>query len=172
MQPISRLPPPERTGWTGLSGMVVGGMTFLKEFKEFVNRGSVIDLAVGVVVGGGFGRIVSSLVEDLVLPLTGMLTGSLDFTAQYVPLASRVPLGLPLAEARKLGPVLAWGSFLTVVLNFLVIAFCLFLLIKAANALRRSEALKTPAPEEVLLLREIRDLLKQDPVGPPTAEKP
>lgn len=137
-------------------------MSFIKEFKEFVNRGSVIDLAVGVVVGGGFGRIVSSLVEDLVMPVTGMLTGSLDFTARYLPLAARVPAGLPLAEARKLGPVLAWGSFLTVVLNFLVIAFCLFLLIKAANALRRNEALKSAPPEEVQLLREIRDLLRQD----------
>jgi large conductance mechanosensitive channel len=135
-------------------------VTLLREFKEFVNRGNVFDLAVGVVIGGAFGKIVNSLVEDVVMPPIGMLLGNLDFTGRYLPLSAKIPEGLVLAEARKLGPVLAWGSFVTVVLNFLIIALCVFLLIKAVNALRRSEASKPAVPEDVAVLREIRDLLK------------
>ena len=136
-------------------------MSFVSEFKAFALKGNVVDLAVGVIIGGAFGKIVYSVVGDLIMPLVSKAFGGLDFSNYYLALAGQAP-GLPLAEARKLGPVLAWGSFLTVVLNFLVIAFCLFLLIKAANALRRSEALKAAVPEEVLLLREIRDFLRSE----------
>ncbi len=149
-------------------------MGMIKEFKEFAVKGNVIDLAVGVIIGGAFDKIVKSVIDDLIMPLLGTLIGNVDFTNLYLPLSSALLRAkaqalaaggtLTLVEAKKLnlGPVLAYGSFLTVLVNFLILAFCIFLMIKAMNRLRRREASKPqPAPpEEVLLLREIRDALK------------
>lgn len=140
-------------------------MHILKEFKDFINRGNVVDLAVGVVIGTAFGKIVTSVVEDIIMPPVARVVGALDFSNSYVPLTSKVPTGLPLAEARKLGPVLAWGNFLTITINFLIVAFCIFLVVKAMNAMKRKEDAKPaePAkdPKDVQLLEEIRDLLKE-----------
>jgi large conductance mechanosensitive channel len=139
-------------------------MSILKEFKEFINRGSVVDLAIGVVIGAAFGKIVTSLVEDIIMPPIGRVLGGLDFSNLYLPLSDKVAKGLALTDAKKLGPVLAWGNFVTIVLNFLVVSFCIFLVVKAMNKMRRQEAPKPaePAkdPKDVLLLEEIRDLLK------------
>jgi large conductance mechanosensitive channel len=140
-------------------------MSILEEFKKFVARGNVVDLAVGVIIGAAFGKITESAVKDLVMPIIGM-AGTVDFSNLYFPLSSKVPLGLTLDQARALGPVFAYGSFFTVVLNFLIVAFCVFLMMKGFNALRnRQEAADkaTPPPpsEDVTLLREIRDLLKK-----------
>jgi large conductance mechanosensitive channel len=140
-------------------------MNFLKEFKEFINRGSVVDLAIGVVIGAAFGKIVTSLVEDILMPPIGRVLGELDFSNLYIPLSDKVAKGLALADAKKLGPVLAWGNFLTIVLNFLIVAFCIFLVVKGINKMKREDAPKPaePAkdPKDVVLLAEIRDLLKQ-----------
>jgi large conductance mechanosensitive channel len=133
----------------------------LEEFKKFAMRGNVVDLAVGVIIGAAFGAIVNSIVNDLVMPIIGAVTGGLDFSNYYVPLSSKVH-ATSLAEAKKEGAVLAYGSFLTIVLNFLIIAFALFLCIKGINKLKASEP--PPAPvgpsPEVQLLTEIRDALK------------
>ena len=139
-------------------------MSILKEFKEFINRGSVVDLAIGVVIGAAFSKIVTSLVEDIMMPPIGRLLGGLDFSNLYVALSHKVTPGLALADAKKLGPVVAWGNFVTIVLNFLVVAFCIFLVVKGMNAMKRREDPKAaePAkdPKDVILLEEIRDLLK------------
>ena len=138
-------------------------MGLLQEFKKFVMRGNVIDLAVGVIIGAAFGKIVSSLVDDLIMPPIGKVLGNMDFTNLYVPLSDKVPAGLALAEARKLGPVLAWGNFITIVINFVIVAFCIFVAVKAVNKLQRKEEEKPAAPpqsNEEKLLAEIRDLLK------------
>jgi len=139
-------------------------MSILKEFKEFINRGSVVDLAIGVVIGAAFSKIVTSLVEDIIMPPIGRVLGGLDFSNLYVSLSDKVAPGLALTDAKKLGPVLAWGNFVTIVLNFLVVAFCIFMVVKAMNAMKRREDPKPaePAkdPKEVILLEEIRDLLK------------
>ena len=113
----------------------------LKEFKEFAMKGNVVDLAVAVIIGAAFGRIVTSLVEDIIMPIIGKLTGGLDFTNLYLPLSDKVTAGLGLADARKLGAVLAWGNFVTIVINFLIIAFCIFLVVKALNSMKK------PAPD-------------------------
>ena len=97
----------------------------LKEFKEFALRGNVMDLAVGVIIGGAFGTIVNSIVNDLIMPLVGIAFQA-DFSNLYIPLSDKVASGLPLAEAKKLGPVFAWGNFITVVLNFVILAFIIF----------------------------------------------
>jgi large conductance mechanosensitive channel len=133
----------------------------LEEFKKFAMRGNVIDLAVGVIIGAAFGAIVVSLVNDIVMPLIGAVSGGLDFSNYFVPLSSKVT-ATSLAEARKQGAVFAWGNFLTVVLNFIIIAFALFLAIKGINRLKASEPEPAPAApsKEVLLLTEIRDALK------------
>jgi len=138
-------------------------MGLLQEFKKFVMRGNVIDLAVGVIIGAAFGKIVSSLVDDLIMPPIGKVLGNMDFTNLYVPLSDKVPAGLALAEAKKLGPVLAWGNFITIVINFVIVAFCIFVAVKAVNKLQRKEEEKPAAPpqsNEEKLLAEIRDLLK------------
>lgn len=136
----------------------------LEEFKKFAMRGNVIDLAVGVIIGAAFGAIVNSVVGDLVMPIIGAITGGLDFSNYFVPLSSNVN-ATSLAEARKQGAVLAWGNFITVVINFLIIAFALFVAIQAINKLKKKEAEKeAAAPKlspEVILLSEIRDLLKK-----------
>ena len=109
----------------------------LKEFKEFAMKGNVVDLAVAVIIGAAFGRIVTSLVEDIIMPIIGKLTGGLDFSNLYLPLSDKVTAGLGLADARKLGAVLAWGNFVTIVINFLIIAFCIFLVVKALNSTKK-----------------------------------
>ncbi len=117
----------------------------LKEFKEFAMKGNVVDLAVGVVIGAAFGAIVASLVGDVIMPIIGAITGGLDFSNYYTGLSSTVTAG-NLADAKKQGAVLAWGSFLTVTLNFLIVAFVLFIVIRLMNQLRRKEAAAPAAP--------------------------
>ncbi len=133
----------------------------LEEFKKFAMRGNVFDLAVGVIIGAAFGAIVNSLVNDLVMPLIGSIAGGLDFSNYFIPLSSKVTAS-SLAEARKQGAVFAWGNFLTIAINFLIIAWVLFLAIKGINRLQAAEPPPAPAepPKEVQLLTEIRDLLK------------
>jgi large conductance mechanosensitive channel len=133
----------------------------LEEFKTFAMRGNVVDLAVGVIIGAAFGAIVSSLVSDIIMPLIGAATGGLDFSNYFIPLSSKVT-ATSLAEAKKQGAVFAWGSFFTLVINFLIIAFVLFLAIKGINRLKAPEAPKGSAGRspEVALLTEIRDALK------------
>lgn len=133
----------------------------LDEFKKFALRGNVVDLAVGVIIGAAFGSIVSSLVGDVIMPLIGALTGGLDFSNYFLPLSDKVTADT-LIEAKKQGAVLAYGSFLTITLNFIIIAFVLFLAIRAISRLNKKEAEKpAPAPKQELLLAEIRDLLKK-----------
>ena len=107
-----------------------------KEFKEFAVKGNVVDLAVGVIIGAAFGKIVTSVVEDLLLPPIGRLIGNLDFSNLYLPLSDKVKPGLALAEAKKLGPVFAYGNFISMAINFLIVAFCIFLLVKGINKLK------------------------------------
>lgn len=136
-------------------------MSFFSEFKEFAVKGNVMDLAVGVIIGGAFGRIVDSAVNDLIMPVIGKLVGGLDFTNYYIALAGQDP-SLPLIEAKKVGAVFAYGSFLTVALNFLILAFVIFLMIKQVNRLRKETPVAAAAPaEDIVLLREIRDSLKK-----------
>jgi len=132
----------------------------LEEFKKFALRGNVVDLAIGVIIGAAFGAIVNSMVQDILTPIIGAVAGGLDFSNYYVPLSSKVTAPT-LAEAKKQGAVLAWGSFLTFVINFVIIAWVLFLVVKLMNRMLQSEAAKPPAPnKQELLLTEIRDLLK------------
>ena len=136
-------------------------MGFASEFKEFAMKGNVVDLAVGVIIGAAFGKIVDSLVGDVIMPVVGRIFGGLDFSSYYVPLAGQ-PYGLPLAEAKKAGAVLAYGNFVTVALNFVILAFIVFLMVKQINRLKRETPPAPAAPaEEVLLLREIRDAVRQ-----------
>ena len=133
----------------------------LQEFKKFALRGNVVDLAVGVIIGAAFGAIVNSLVTDIVMPVLGAITGGLDFSNYFTKLSSKVTAD-SLAEARKQGAVLAWGNFLTIVLNFMIVAWALFLAIKAINRLKKEEAPPPSGPsKEVQLLTEIRDALKR-----------
>ena len=133
----------------------------LEEFKKFAMRGNVVDLAVGVIIGAAFGAIVSSLVGDIIMPVIGAVTGGLDFSNYFTPLSAKVT-ATSLAEAKKQGAVLAWGNFLTLVINFLIIAWVLFLCIKGINKLKAEPPpAAPPAPsKEAQLLTEIRDLLK------------
>jgi large conductance mechanosensitive channel len=132
----------------------------LEEFKKFAMRGNVIDLAVGVIIGAAFGAIVNSLVSDIIMPLIGAASGGLDFSNYFFPLSSKVT-ATSLADAKKQGAVFAWGNFLTIVINFLIIAWVLFLCIKGINRLKTPEepAKPTELPPDVKLLTEIRDLL-------------
>ena len=138
--------------------------SILDEFKEFIARGNVIDLAVGVIIGGAFGGIVSSLTDDIIMPIVGAIFGGFDFSNYFIPLSSNVTAST-LAAAREQGAVLAYGSFITVILNFLILAWIIFLTVKAVNTLRRSiikkqeEAAPPAPPADVQLLTEIRDLL-------------
>jgi large conductance mechanosensitive channel len=137
----------------------------LQEFKKFAMRGNVVDLAVGIVIGAAFGAIVNSLVADLIMPIIGAITGGLDFSNYFVPLSSKVTAG-SLVEARKQGAVLAWGNFLTLVINFVIIAWALFLVVKAINRLYHPDpAAPAPPPKDVELLSEIRDILKAQAPG-------
>ncbi len=136
----------------------------LKEFKEFAMRGNVMDLAVGVIIGAAFGKIVDSMVNDLLMPLVGWAIGKVDFSNLYVPLTDGITAGASLEEAKKLGPVFAYGSFLTILIDFLILAFIIFLVIRAMNRLMRAKAESPevpPAPtKEEVLLTEIRDALR------------
>jgi large conductance mechanosensitive channel len=132
----------------------------IEEFKKFALRGNVVDLAIGVIIGAAFGAIVSSLVSDIIMPLVGAVTGGLDFSNYFVPLSSQVT-ATSLIEAKKQGAVLAWGNFLTITLNFIIIAFVLFMAIRALGRLMAKEADKSPPlSKQEQLLTEIRDLLK------------
>jgi len=137
-------------------------MGMMQEFRTFAIKGNVVDLAVGVIIGGAFGKIVDSLVQDVIMPLVGKLIGGLDFSNYYVPLNGQ-GMHLTLAEAKKAGAVLAYGSFLTVVINFLILAFVIFQMVRAINKARNAAPTPAPAPaappEDVALLREIRDAL-------------
>ena len=142
-------------------------MSFFSEFREFAVKGNVVDLAVGVIIGGAFGKIVDSLVGDVIMPLVGLVFGRLDFSNLYVVLGT-IPAGVAntLADLKKAGvPVLAYGNFLTIVVNFVILAFVIFMMVKQVNRLRREEPAapaEPPAtPEDVLLLREIRDSLRK-----------
>jgi large conductance mechanosensitive channel len=140
----------------------------LKEFQEFIAKGNVMDLAVGVIIGGAFGLIVGSLVDDIIMPVVGAVFGGFDFSNYFVPLSSSVTAD-SLAEARKQGAVFAYGNFITVVINFLILAWIIFLMVKAVNNMRRrlerqKEAAAAPPPPDVQLLTEIRDLLARRPV--------
>jgi large conductance mechanosensitive channel len=109
----------------------------LKEFKEFAIKGNAIDLAVAVIIGAAFGKIVTSVVEDLLMPPIGRIAGNLDFSNLYIPLSDKVIPGLPLADAKKLGPVFAYGNFITITINFLIVAFCIFLVVKGINKMKQ-----------------------------------
>jgi large conductance mechanosensitive channel len=144
----------------------------LKEFKEFAMRGNVVDLAIGVIIGAAFGQIVNSVVKDLIMPLIG-IAGSVDFSNKYIPLSDKVREGMQLPDgsilglekARELGPVFAYGNFITVLFNFIILAFIIFLIVKGMNRMMRKKAASPdvpPAPtKEEVLLTEMRDTLKQ-----------
>lgn len=135
-------------------------MSFVSEFKEFAVKGSVVDLAVGVIIGGAFGKIVDSIVNDLIMPLVGRILGGMDFTNLFIPLNGQT--AATLVEAKKAGAVFAYGNFITIVINFAILAFIIFLMIKQMNKLKK-DAPPSPSapPEDVVLLREIRDSLKK-----------
>lgn len=140
-------------------------MSIATEFKEFALKGNVMDLAVGVIIGAAFGKIVDSLVGDIIMPLVGKLVGNIDFTNMFIPLAA-IPEGNvgTFAALKAAGvPMLAYGNFLTIAINFVILAFVIFMLVKQMNRLKRAEPAPAPAPtpEDVVLLREIRDALKK-----------
>ncbi len=154
-------------------------MGFLKEFKEFAMRGNVVDLAVGVIIGGAFGTIINSVVKDVIMPVVG-IAGNVDFSNMYLGLTETTRAKIHAAvttqgdgkiispsldKAREMGPVLAYGNFITVVINFIILAFCIFLMIKAMNMAMRKPppagAAPPPLTKDQQLLTEIRDLMKQ-----------
>jgi large conductance mechanosensitive channel len=132
----------------------------LKEFKEFALRGNMVDLAIGVIIGGAFGGLVNSIVADIFMPIIAVITGGIDYTNKYIQLAGEPVVG-SLDAARKAGATLAWGNFVTLLINFLIVAWILFLVVKAMNRMKRQAPPPAPAapPEDVALLKEIRDLL-------------
>ena len=142
-------------------------MSFGAEFKEFALKGNVMDLAVGVIIGGAFGKIVDSLVGDLIMPIVSKIFGGLDFSNYFIQLSG--PAATTLAEAKKAGAVLAYGNFITILINFIILAFIVFMMVKQVNRMKREAPVAPPAPpappaptpEDVLLLREIRDALKK-----------
>ena len=145
-------------------------MSFASEFKEFALKGNVMDLAVGVIIGGAFGKIVDSLVKDLIMPIVGKIFGGLDFSNYFILLGNPPPDfkgAMTYADLSKAGvPMLAYGSFITVAINFIILAFIIFMMVRQINALKRAEppappAPPAPTPEDVLLLRQIRDSLKK-----------
>jgi large conductance mechanosensitive channel len=146
-------------------------MKIIQEFKAFAMRGNVVDLAIAVIIGGAFGKIVNSVIEDLIMPLIGKVVGNVDFSNLYLPLSDKIQKvndQLPaLADAKKIGPVFAYGNFITILINFIILAFCIFLMVKGMNALKRKEEAKPTLPPEPTaqekLLSEIRDLLKNRP---------
>jgi len=142
-------------------------MSMMSEFKEFAVKGNVMDLAVGVIIGGAFGKIVDSAVSDLIMPIVGAVVGSLDFSNLYF-ILGKVPAGtaMTLVELKKAGvPVFAYGNFITIAVNFVILAFIIFMMVKQMNRLKREAPVPVPAPavtpEDILLLRQIRDSLKK-----------
>ena len=135
-------------------------MSFTSEFKEFAMKGNVVDLAVGVIIGGAFGKIVDSIVGDLIMPLVGKVLGGLDFSNYFIALSGQTATNL--ADAKKAGAVFAYGSFITVAINFVILAFIIFLMVKQINRLKNQSPTPPAAPpEDITLLREIRDALKR-----------
>jgi len=137
-------------------------MSMMQEFKEFAVKGNAMDLAVGVIIGAAFGKIVDSVVNDLIMPLISKVVGGLDFSNYYIALSGQAA-GLTLADAKKGGAVFAYGNFITVAFNFAILAFIIFMMVKQMNRLKKAAPPAAPAatPEDVLLLREIRDNLKK-----------
>lgn len=136
-------------------------MGMMKEFKEFAVKGNVVDLAVAVIIGTAFGKIVDSVVQDLIMPVIGKILGGLDFSNYYLPLNGQ-GTALTLIEAKKAGAVLAYGNFFTILLNFIILAFIIFQMVRILNKLKKDEpAAPVVTPEEIVLLREIRDSLKK-----------
>ncbi len=142
-------------------------MSFIKEFKEFAMRGNVIDMAVGVVIGAAFGKIISSLVDDIIMPLVGVVTGGINFT-DYKWVIQQAAVDSTTQQVLKPEVTLNWGNWIQTVVDFIIVAFCIFVAIKAINQLKRKEAEPTPKPaepvptKEEILLTEIRDILKKD----------
>lgn len=140
-------------------------MSMSSEFKEFIMKGNVMDLAVGVIIGAAFGKIVDSLVNDIIMPIVGKVTGGVDFSNMFVPLAD-IPAGNAgtYATLKAAGvPMLAYGNFSTIVINFVILAFIIFMMIKQVNKMKKAEppAAPAPTPDDIVLLREIRDALKK-----------
>src|SRR5450830_900842 len=135
-------------------------MAMMKEFKEFAMKGNVVDLAVGVIIGGAFGKIVDSLVQDVIMPPIGRIFGGLDFANYYLPLNGQATT-MTLVEAKKAGAVLAYGNFLTILLNFIILAFIIFQMVRLVNRMRKPVVAVVATPEDVVLLREIRDSLRK-----------
>ena len=141
-------------------------MGFATEFKEFATKGNVVDLAVGVIIGGAFGKIIDSAVKDLIMPLINLaLGGNVDFSNKYLVLSGTVPAGAALVEAQKVANVFAWGNFVTILISFIILALVIFMMIRQINRMKRDDpapapAAPAPTPEDVVLLREIRDSLK------------
>ena len=132
----------------------------LEDFKKFALRGNVVDLAIGVIIGAAFGAIVNSLVADIIMPIVGAITGGIDFSNYFIPLSAKVT-ATTLVEAKKQGAVLAWGNFITLVINFIIIAWVLFMIIRGMSRMMKKEAEKAPPiSKQEQLLAEIRDLLK------------
>jgi large conductance mechanosensitive channel len=142
-------------------------MGFATEFREFALKGNVVDLAVGVIIGGAFGKIVDSMVADVIMPFVGLIFGGLDFSNYFIPLAGQT--ATTLAEAKKSGAVFAYGSFVTVALNFAIMALIIFVMVRQINRLKRrheepaAAAAPAPEPQDVTLLREIRDAIRTKP---------
>ena len=136
-------------------------MSMASEFKDFISKGNVMDLAVGVIIGAAFGKIVDSLVNDIIMPIVGKIFGGFDFSNMYIPLNGQ-DMALALVEAKKVGAVLAYGNFITIVINFIILAFVIFQMVKMVNRLKKAEPPPSPVaiPDDIVLLREIRDALK------------
>ena len=139
-------------------------MGFIKEFKVFAMKGNVMDMAVGVIIGGAFGKIISSLVDDIIMPLIGTVTGGIDFTNKYIALSDKIVDGMSLEKAKEVGAVFAYGQFLQNIVDFIIVALCIFVMLKAINKLARKkkeeEAAAPAGPTTEELLTDIRDLLK------------
>ncbi len=141
-------------------------MAIMKEFREFAIKGNVVDLAVGVIIGTAFGKIITSVVEDLIMPVIGYFIGNIDFSNLYFAFGNpAITPGMPLEQAKNIGSVFAYGNFITIALNFLIVALAIFLVVKSINKLKRKEEIKElsePAgPTDIELLTEIRDLLRK-----------
>ncbi len=134
----------------------------MSEFKDFIMKGNVMDLAVGIIIGAAFGKIVDSLVNDIIMPIVGKITGGVDFSNMYIPLNGQAA-DLALVEAKKAGAVLAYGNFITIVVNFVILAFIIFMMVKQVNKMKKEAppAPPAPTPDDIVLLREIRDSLKK-----------
>jgi large conductance mechanosensitive channel len=161
------------------SKVISGRVTMLKEFRDFAMRGNVVDLAIGVIIGAAFGKIIDSLVTDVIMPIIGAVTGGIDFSNLYIPLSSKAAeaarTGASYAKVKEAGAVLGFGQFLTITINFAIIAFVLFLVIKGINAFRKAEPKHAPAPpaptRTETLLEDIRNLIARDAAVPPLARE-